>query len=90
VNFGNIKDPEMDKLLDEGRSETDLAKRKTLYEDLNKLFASQVYNIWAAWSVWSIDYKSNVHGILGPTLPMGANFPGLGAGHLVTGMWVTK
>jgi peptide/nickel transport system substrate-binding protein len=90
VNFGNIKDPEMDKLLDTGRSETDLAKRQTIYEDLNKLFASKVYNIWGAWATWSIDYKTKVHGLLGPTLPMGANFPGLGAGHLVTGMWVTK
>ncbi|MEA3056124.1 MAG: peptide/nickel transport system substrate-binding protein, partial [Actinomycetota bacterium] len=40
VNFGNIKDPEMDNLLDTGRSETDPAKRKQIYEDLNKLFAS--------------------------------------------------
>jgi peptide/nickel transport system substrate-binding protein len=90
VNFGNINDPELDKLLDEGRSETDLAKRKQDYEDLNKLFASKVYNVWGSWAVWSIAYKTNVHGLLGPTLPMGSNFPGLGAGHFVTGMWVTK
>jgi peptide/nickel transport system substrate-binding protein len=90
VNFGNIKDPEMDKLLADGRSETDLAKRKTLYEDLNKLFGEKVYNVWSSWTVWAIAYSPKVHGILGPTMPAGANFPGLGAGHWVTGVWVTK
>jgi hypothetical protein len=40
--------------------------------------------------VWAIAYKPTVHGILGPTMPYGANFPGLGTGHYVTGVWVTK
>lgn len=90
VNFGSIKDPNMDKLLDDGRVEADPAKRQKIYEDLNKLFASQVYNVWGSWTTWAVAYKPNVHGILGPTMPMGANFPGLGAGHWVTGVWVTK
>jgi peptide/nickel transport system substrate-binding protein len=90
VNFGAITDPEMDKLLDEGRSETDLTKRQQIYEDINKLFGSKVYNIWTSWTVWAIAYKPTVHGILGPTMPMGANFPGLGTGHFVTGVWLTK
>jgi peptide/nickel transport system substrate-binding protein len=90
VNFGNIKDPDMDKLLADGRSETDPAARLKIYEDLNKLFGSQVYNIWGSWTVWAVAYKTSVHGLLGPTMPLGANFPGLGAGHFVTGVWVTK
>jgi peptide/nickel transport system substrate-binding protein len=90
VNFGSINDPQLDKLLADGRSETDPAKRQKIYEDLNKLFASQVYNVWGSWTVWAVAYQSNVHGLLGPTMPSGANFPGLGAGHFVTGMWVTK
>lgn len=90
VNFGDIKDPEMDKLLDSGRSETDPAKRKTIYEDLNKRFAEQVWNVWGSWTTWAVAAKPNVHGLLGPTLPAGSNFPGLGAGHFVTGVWVTK
>ena len=39
VNFGRINDPEIDRLLDEGRSEPDAAKRKAIYENLNKRFA---------------------------------------------------
>jgi peptide/nickel transport system substrate-binding protein len=90
VNFGNITDPDMDKLLDSGRAETDPAARKKIYEDLNALFGSKVYNVWGSWTVWAIASKPNVHGLLGPTMPAGANFPGLGAGHFVTGVWVTK
>jgi peptide/nickel transport system substrate-binding protein len=90
VNFGSIKDPEIDRLLKEGRSETDAAKRKADYEALNKRFAEQVWNVWTSWTVWSVAYSPNVHGLLGPTLPAGSNFPGLGAGHFVTGIWLTK
>jgi peptide/nickel transport system substrate-binding protein len=90
VNFGSINDPTMDKLLDDGRTETDPAKRQKIYEDLNKLFASEVYNIWGSWTVWSVAYQPKVHGILGDTMPAGANFPGLGAGHYVTGVWVEQ
>jgi peptide/nickel transport system substrate-binding protein len=89
VNFGKINDPEIDRLLDEGRSETDPDARKALYEDLNKRFAEQVWNVWGTWTIWSVTAKSNVHGLLGPTMPAGANFPGLGAGHYVTGVWVS-
>ena len=90
VNFGSIKDTEMDTLLDDGRVETDPAKRKTIYEDINKLFGSQVYNVWSSWTVWSVAYKPTVHGLLGPTMSSAANFPGLGTGHYVTGVWVTE
>jgi peptide/nickel transport system substrate-binding protein len=90
VNFGKINDPEIDRLLDEGRSEIDPAKRKTIYEDLNKRFGEQVWNVWGSWAVWSVAYAPNIHGLLGDTMPMGANFPGLGAGHFVTGMWVEQ
>jgi len=89
VNFGKINDPEIDRLLDEGRSETDPDARLEIYEDLNRRFAEQVYNIWGTWTIWSVSAASNVHGILGPTMPRGANFPGLGAGHYVTGIWVS-
>jgi peptide/nickel transport system substrate-binding protein len=90
VNFGKINDPEMDRLLDEGRSETDPEAREQIYVDLNKLFGSEVYNVWGSWTTWAIAHQTNVHGVQGPTLPAGANFPGLGTGHYVHGMWVDQ
>ncbi len=47
VNFGKIADPELQALMDQGRSETDPAKRKAIYQQVDKLFGAKVYNVWA-------------------------------------------
>ena len=83
-------EPEIDRLLDEGRSETDADAREELYVELNKRFGSEVYNVWGSWTTWAVAHKPNVHGIQGPTLPAGSNFPGLGTGHYVHGIWVDQ
>ncbi|MCP4436202.1 MAG: ABC transporter substrate-binding protein [Actinomycetia bacterium] len=91
VNFGKFSDPEIDALLDQGRSESDPAVRKTIYEDLNKRFAEQVWNVWTNWSAWTIGTGDDVSGILGPQLPDGTSpFQGLGGGHPVSGIWITQ
>jgi peptide/nickel transport system substrate-binding protein len=91
VNFGRFNDPEINRLLDEGRTTADPAQRKTIYEDLNKRFAEQLWNLWASYTIWSIASQPNVHGVLGPDLPDGGGpFPGLATGHPVSGMWVSK
>jgi peptide/nickel transport system substrate-binding protein len=91
VNFGRINDPRMDQLLDTGRSETDPVKRKAIYEDVNREFADQVWNIWLSYAVWGVAESAKVHGILGPDLPDGSKpFTGLATGHPVLGMWIEK
>jgi len=91
TNFGKFKDPEIDRLLEQGRAEADPAKQKTTYEDLNKQFASQAWNIWLNWTIWDVATAPDVHGIYGPDLPSGGKpFPGLATGHPVDGMWVSK
>lgn len=89
VNFGRIADPEINRLLDEGRTSPP-DERPAIYEELNRRFASEVYNIWGAWTTWSVASTPEVNGLLGPTLPAGGNFPGLGAGHLVQGIWLSE
>ena len=71
VNFGRFNDPVINKLLDEGRTSADPAKRKEIYEDINRRFAEQVWSVWAWFTPWAIVEQPNVHGILGPTLPDG-------------------
>ncbi|MDQ6696858.1 MAG: ABC transporter substrate-binding protein [Actinomycetota bacterium] len=91
VNFGRINDPVMDKLLDTGRSEIDPAKRQRIYQDVNRRFAKQVWNVWLSYTAWAIAENSKVHGILGPDLPDGSKpFTGLATGHPVLGMWIDK
>ena len=91
INFGRFVDPEINRLLDQGRTTPDEAQRKTIYEDLNKRFASQLWNLWASYTIWSIASQPSVHGLLGPDLPDGSGpFPGLATGAPVSGIWVSK
>ncbi|MCZ7536505.1 MAG: ABC transporter substrate-binding protein [Acidimicrobiia bacterium] len=89
VNFGKFSDPEIDRLLDEGRSEPDPEKREQIYQDLNRRFAEQLYDLWSFWTLWANATDVNVHGLLGPDLPDGSGpLPGLANGHAVDGLWV--
>jgi peptide/nickel transport system substrate-binding protein len=69
VNFGRISDPVIDKDLDQGRVETDPAKRTALYRDLGRRFQKELYNLWAWYTLWAIAYQNNVSGVKGPPLP---------------------
>jgi len=54
VNFSGIKDPIIDQDLDQGRSETDPAKRTALYRNMNEEFAKQVYELWTWYTRWAV------------------------------------
>jgi peptide/nickel transport system substrate-binding protein len=54
LNFGRIKDKDLDADLTKIRTSTDPAVRKTAAQDINKIFAKQAYNIWTQWAVWQI------------------------------------
>ena len=72
VNFGRIKDPVIDKALDEGRSEPDPAKRKAIYERLNRSFGEQQWNLWTTFLTTALVTAPGVHGLLPPSLPDGS------------------
>ena len=71
LNFGRIKDPQIDALLDKNRAETDPAKKQGYAEEVNKIFAEQCYNLWGSWDIWGIAHKPTVHGVENFTLPDG-------------------
>jgi peptide/nickel transport system substrate-binding protein len=97
VNFGRINNPEIDRALDEGRTESDPARRKAAYEAIGKEFAKNAYNIWGWLTLWAFPAKSNVNGLTGPDLP-GANAAGDGGSRglpiasvqPVVGLWLSK
>jgi peptide/nickel transport system substrate-binding protein len=88
VNFGGFNDPVINKDFDAARVSTNDAQRKSLYEDINREFTKQLWNLWAQYTLWTVAYKPNAHGVLGPPLPDGTKpFEGLPTGHPVSGLW---
>ena len=69
VNFGGYDDPEINALLDEGRSEPDEAKRAEIYQEVSREFAKETYSIWSWYTPWAVAMDANVHNVLGPPLP---------------------
>ena len=88
VNFGKFTDPEIDALLDQGR--TTLEGREQIYEDLNTRFAEEVHNIWLWYTPWTIAMASDVHGVPGEGPSSADAFPGLATGNLAMYMWVEQ
>ena len=90
VNFGAFNDPIINSAFDKARQSSVPAERTKLYEDINREFAKQLWNLWAQYTLWTVAYKTNIHGILGPDLPDGAKpFEGLPTGHPLSGLWCT-
>jgi peptide/nickel transport system substrate-binding protein len=89
VNFGRIADPEVKRLLDEGR--TTAEGREAIYQDLTRRFASEMYNIWTSFTIWAISNRPEVNGLFATRTPGGSLLnPGLGTGHMVTAAWVSQ
>ena len=94
ANFSRIDDPEIDRLLAEGRSEPDPEVRAGIYEDIDRRFGSEVYSLWANWVTWRVASAPSVHGDTLETLPKlpdGSDpFTGLATGHPVQGLWIDQ
>ena len=91
LNFSSIDDPEIDRLLLEGRAERDVTERQRIYGEINRRFATELYNLWMQWTQWTVATSPTVHGVMGPALPDGSEpFPGLATGHSVAGLWVER
>jgi peptide/nickel transport system substrate-binding protein len=92
VNVNHFNDPVINQLLDQGRVETDPAKRAQIYQDLNRQFGKEMYSSWSWQATWTVAAAKNVHGVLGPPLPDGHGKPfPIFAGYVpVVGEWVGK
>ena len=73
LNFGRIKDAQLDALLEENRGTDDAARKKEIAEEVNKLFGTQCYNLWGSYTIWAIAHKPAVHGVTTFELPDGSN-----------------
>lgn len=94
VNFPNIADPEVDRLLDAGRTTADRAEREQIYQDLNRRLNEQHYFLWTTWCIWSVPMDPEFHGVIGarPVDENGASvtgqdYTGLAVGHDMALVW---
>jgi len=67
LNFGRLNDPEINRLLDLSRSETDPDARRGYAEDVNRRFASECYVIPTSYTNWGVISSPAIIGI--GTLP---------------------
>jgi peptide/nickel transport system substrate-binding protein len=88
INFGGFNDPVISSDLDKARSMPVGPARAQVYEAISRRFATELWNLWSQYTLWTVAYQPTVHGILGPRLPDGTGpFEGLATGHPVDGMW---
>src|SRR5262249_49317954 len=83
LNFGRVRDPVLDQLLDDAHTNPDVAAGKKDAEDVNREFAKQCWLIPQWWVAWGIVSKPAVQGIGAATFPGGTgklydgqSFPG--------------
>jgi ABC-type transport system substrate-binding protein len=79
LNFGRIISPELDALMLKIRTSTDEAVRKQAAQDVNKLFAQNVWNIWTTWVQWVFAHNPKVHNVIGEDLPGGGKALNMGS-----------
>jgi haloalkane dehalogenase len=69
INFGKLNDPVIDRLLEEGRVETDPAARKAIYTKLFRHMSSNVSALWFGYNDTYIAANDRIRDIIGPNLP---------------------
>jgi peptide/nickel transport system substrate-binding protein len=83
LNFGRLRDPEIDRLLEESRSQADPDLRRQNAEDINRRFAEQCFTIPTSATQWGVIHDAGVQNIGRTPLATndgfmrdGAGFPG--------------
>jgi len=95
LNFGRIKDATLDALLDENRATLDPTRKQEIAEEVNRLFATECYNLWGSYQVWLIAFKPDYKGFAAAnlTLPDGTSAlegSGIAGTFYVSTVWKTS
>ena len=79
-NFARNTDPQMEILLQQGRTSTDPAIRAQAYQNIAKQLNKDVPYIWNDRATWAVVANSKVQNFNGPTTPSGAKAYGMMVG----------
>lgn len=89
LNFGRLVSPEMDELLLESWTTVDPDTLDGIAQQINTLFAEQVFNLWLNVNEWNVAYRAGVHGLQNITLESGSPNQGSIAGRVeVDEAWI--
>ncbi len=90
LNFGRFQDAAMDEQFTIIRQNPDPAARKAAAEEVNRLFAENVWNFWYVWTLWGIIANPRVQNITDLEIPdVGLAKPVIAGKHHLTQMWCT-
>ena len=71
LNLGRIHNDSLDAALDAATVTTDRDELRQIAEDINRIFATGVHNVWLYWVKWILPHRENVHNLARITLPDG-------------------
>ncbi|MYB25483.1 MAG: ABC transporter substrate-binding protein, partial [Acidimicrobiia bacterium] len=69
VNMGRIRNPELDAALDRASLTDDREELRRIAEDVNRILADGVHNVWLHWVRWLIPHREEVQNLGRITLP---------------------
>ncbi|MFV0257524.1 MAG: ABC transporter substrate-binding protein [Acidimicrobiales bacterium] len=69
LNWGRIQDPEIDAQFDIIRHDPDPEARKAAAQQVNRLFAQNVWNFWYTWTLWGVIADPAVQDITSISIP---------------------
>ena len=69
INFGRIVNPQLDAALDGATRTDDPAALAQFAEEVNRIFAADVHNVWLHWVRWLIPHREEVQNLGWITLP---------------------
>ncbi|MFT7649203.1 MAG: peptide/nickel transport system substrate-binding protein [Candidatus Poriferisodalaceae bacterium] len=88
LNFGRFQDPAMDAAYAIIRQNPDPAARQAAAEEVNRLFASNVWNWWSTWTLWGVIANPRLQNLTNLDLPDGGtSFPVIAGKHHMTQIW---
>ena len=69
INMGRIKNPELDAAFDRATATDDRDELRQIAEEVNRIFADGVHNIWLHWVRWMIPHHDEIQNLGWITLP---------------------
>jgi peptide/nickel transport system substrate-binding protein len=88
LNFGRFQDAEMDAAFTTIRQNPDPDARREAAEEVNRLFAENVWNFWYVWTLWGIIANPRVQNITDLEIPdHGLAMPVIAGKHHLGQMW---